>query len=97
MASVPLPRLLALWERQPKTAAARNPGTPGPAGELLQTLALAGRRLLGAVLLLLGILMMSTLLLLPVGLPLALLAVALLAAPGRPVTSTPGWEHPWAR
>jgi hypothetical protein len=36
------------------------------------------------MLLLLGILMISTLLLLPVGLPLALLAVALIAAPGSP-------------
>jgi hypothetical protein len=44
-------------------------------------LALSGQRLLGAVLLLLGILMMTTLLLLPIGLPLALFAVALIAAP----------------
>jgi hypothetical protein len=36
------------------------------------------------VLLLLGILMMSTLVLLPVGLPLALFAVALIAAPSNP-------------
>jgi hypothetical protein len=43
-----------------------------------------GQRLLGVVLLLLGILMMSTLLLLPVGLPLALFAVALVAAPDDP-------------
>jgi hypothetical protein len=50
-------------------------------------LADVGRRLLGAVLLLLGILMMSTLWLLPVGLPVALLAVALIAAPN---SSWPG-------
>ena len=43
--------------------------------------AFEGRKLLGAILLLLSILMMSTLLLLPVGLPLSLLAVALIAAP----------------
>ena len=53
-----------------------------PSPSRLQTLVCAGRRLLGAVLLLLGILMMSTLLLLPVGLPLAHLALALIAAPG---------------
>jgi hypothetical protein len=97
MASVPLPRRLALRERHSNPAAGRNPAPPRPDGELLQTLALAGRRLLGAVLLLLGILMMSTLLLLPVGLPLALLAVTLLAAPGRCATNLDGWEPPWTR
>ena len=56
----------------------------GPRHSLPQTLAFAGRRLLGAVLLLLGIMMISTLLLLPVGLPVALLAVALIAAPSSP-------------
>jgi hypothetical protein len=45
---------------------------------------IGARRLLGAVLLLLGILMMSTFLLLPVGLPLALFATALIAAPASP-------------
>ena len=50
----------------------------------MPALAVGGRRLLGGVLLLLGILLMSTLLLLPVGLPLALLAVALIAAPSSP-------------
>jgi hypothetical protein len=48
----------------------------------LRTLSVAGRRLLGVVLLLLGILMTFTLVLLPVGVPLALLAVALIVAPG---------------
>jgi hypothetical protein len=47
----------------------------------LLTLLLACQRLFGAALLLLGILTMSTLVLLPVGLPLALLAVALIVAP----------------
>ena len=65
-------------------AADRGPGTPRPGPSVLQALAVGGRRLLGAVLLLLGILMMSTLVLLPVGLPLALFAVALIAAPGSP-------------
>jgi hypothetical protein len=47
-------------------------------------LAFVGRTLLGAVLLFLGILMIATLFLLPVGLPLALLGVALIAAPSSP-------------
>ena len=55
-----------------------------PSQSLPQTLAFACRRLLGAALLLSGIMMMSTLLLLPVGLPVALLAVALIAAPSSP-------------
>jgi hypothetical protein len=46
----------------------------------MQTLGVAGRSLLGAVLLLLGILIVSTFVLLPVGLPVVLLAVALIAA-----------------
>jgi hypothetical protein len=44
-------------------------------------LLVAGRRLLGVVLLLLGIMMNFTFVLLPVGVPLALFAVALIAAP----------------
>ena len=59
----------------------RRPSAAGPNSSLLQTLAVAGRRLLGAVLLLLGILMVSTFVLLPVGLPAVLLAMALIAAP----------------
>jgi len=55
-----------------------------PNSSLLQTMAFASRRLLGGVLLLLGMAMTSTLLLLPIGLPLALLAIALIAAPGNP-------------
>jgi hypothetical protein len=65
-----------------------NPGVeevsaaPAPSHSWLRTLTVAGRRLLGVVLLLLSILMNSTLVLLPVGMPLAFLAVALIAAPG---------------
>jgi hypothetical protein len=51
---------------------------------VVRTLAFEGRRLLGTVLLLLSVLMMSTLLLLPIGLPVALLALALIAAPNNP-------------
>jgi hypothetical protein len=63
------------------TASHQSPGTTGWSSFVLQTLAFEGRKLLGAVLLLLGVLMMSTLLLLPVGLPLSLLGVSLIAAP----------------
>jgi hypothetical protein len=62
----------------------RSPGAPWPSPSVLRALAFEGRRLLGVVLLLLGILMMSTFLLLPVGLPLALFAVALITAPSSP-------------
>jgi hypothetical protein len=66
----------------------RNAGTAGvvsapePSPSGLRTLSVAGRRLLGVAFLLLSILMISTQVLLPVGVPLALLAVALIAAPG---------------
>jgi hypothetical protein len=56
---------------------------------LLQTLAFASRRLMGGVLLLLGLVMTSTLVLLPVGLPVVILALALIAAPGSPGLSLP--------
>jgi hypothetical protein len=62
----------------------RGPSAGRPSPSLLQSLVFAGRRLLGAVLLLLGILMISTLVLVPVGLPVTLFAVAMIAAPGRP-------------
>jgi hypothetical protein len=84
MATVHSSNGLALRAQLRDTAAYRGPGAPGPSPSVPQTLAIGGRRLLGAVLLLLGILMMSTLVLLPIGLPLALLAVALIAAPGSP-------------
>jgi len=77
MATVQASNRLARWALLRKTA-------PQPSPSVLRTLAFEGRRLLGAVLLLLAILMMSTLLLLPVGLPLALVAVALIAAPASP-------------
>ena len=82
MATVQSWKRLALRAQLQRAAAVRRPDTPGPSPSVLPTLAFAGRRLLGAVLLILGILMMATLMLLPVGLPLALLAVALIAAPG---------------
>ena len=82
IATVQSLKRLALRAQLQRAAAVRRPGILGPSPSVLPTLAFAGRRLLGAVLLILGVLMMSTLLLLPVGLPLALLAVALIAAPG---------------
>jgi hypothetical protein len=71
----------ALRARLRNAAAGLGPWARGPSLSVVRTLAFEGRKLLGAVLLLFGVLMMSTLLLLPVGLPLALLAVALIAAP----------------
>jgi len=84
MATVQSSIRLALPARLRNPALDRGSFAPVPGPSVLRTLALAGRRLLGVVLLLLGILMMSTLLLLPDGLPLALLAVALVAAPDGP-------------
>ena len=84
MATVQSSNGVALRAQFRDTAAYRGPGAPGPSPSVLRALASGGRRLLGAVLLFLGILMMSTLVLLPVGLPLALLAVALIAAPSNP-------------
>jgi hypothetical protein len=84
MATVQSSNCLALRARLRNVAADPGPGAPGPCPSVLRALAFEGRRLLGAGLLLLGILMVSTLLLLAVGLPLALLAVSLIAAPGSP-------------
>jgi hypothetical protein len=84
MATVQSSNRLTLRAHLQNAGADRGVGVPGPSPSLLRALALPGRRLLGVVLLLLGILMMSTLLLLPVGLPLALVALALIAAPGNP-------------
>jgi hypothetical protein len=84
MATVELSSRLALPVKFRRPATERDPGILGRSADMLRTLTLGGRRLLGAFLLLLGILMISTLLLLPIGLPLALFAVALIAAPGSP-------------
>ena len=65
-------------------AAEQLPAAPAPSGSLAPALFLAARKVLGVVLLLLGILMTFTFILLPVGMPLALLAVALIVAPGDP-------------
>jgi hypothetical protein len=59
-------------------------GAPAPSPSGPQMLLGVGRRLLGVVLLLLGIMMNFTLVLLPVGVPLALFAVALIAGLGDP-------------
>ena len=84
MATILSSNHLALRAQLRNAAEDRSPGVAGPSPFVLPTLAFGGRRLLGAALLLLGILMMSTLLLLPVGLPVALFAVALIGAPGSP-------------
>ena len=82
MATVQLATRLALRARLREAATDRRPGPSVPSPSVLPTLFFASRRLLGTVLLLLAALMIFTLVLLPVGLPLALLGVALLAAPG---------------
>jgi hypothetical protein len=81
MATVQSPNCRAVRAQLRNAAADLGPYARGPSPSVVRTLAFEGRKLLGAVLLLFGVLMMSTLLLLPVGLPLALLAVALIAAP----------------
>jgi hypothetical protein len=64
------------------TGAEEVSGAPAPSPSGLKPLSVAGRRLLGVVRLLLGILMTFTLVLLPGGVPLIRLAVALIEAPG---------------
>jgi hypothetical protein len=81
MATVLSSTHLARRPRLRNTAADESPRFLAPRVLVLQTLTFECRRLIGAVLLLLGVLMMSTLLLLPFGLPLSLLGVALIAAP----------------
>ncbi len=60
----------------------RGPDLPPARLSLAQILGHLGQRLLGVTLLVLGVALVLTLVLMPVGLPLALLGVALLAAPG---------------
>jgi hypothetical protein len=75
----------------------RAPDAPSAGPSLAQGLGHLGRALLGVLLLLLGSALVLTLWLLPVGLPLALLGTALIAAPrgpgprppGRPIATTP--------
>ncbi len=74
----------ALRAQLRNAAAGLGPCARRPSPSVVRTLAFEGRRLLGAVLLLLSVLMMSTLLLLPIGLPVALFALALIAAPNNP-------------
>ena len=81
MATVHLSNRMDLGVRLRTTGVEDVSAAPAPSPSGLQTLWVAGRRLLGVVLLFLGILMNFTLVLLPVGMPLAFLAVALIAAP----------------
>jgi hypothetical protein len=81
MATVHLSDRLDPWARLRKTGAEEASVAPAPSSSGLQMLFVAARRLLGVVLLLLGIMMNLTFVLLPIGVPLALLAVALIAAP----------------
>jgi hypothetical protein len=59
----------------------RSSSSPAKYPSSLVMLAVEGRCLLGVALLLLGILMMMTLWLLPIGMPTALIGLALIAAP----------------
>jgi hypothetical protein len=81
MATVYLSNRLDPGARLRNMGAEEDVGAKAPSPSGLRTPSVAGRRLLGVMLLLLGILMTSTLVLLPVGIPLALLAVALITAP----------------
>ena len=83
MATVQSQNRLAPWARIGNDVTPRQV-PEDPNSWLVQTMTVASRRLLGGVLLLLGMAMISTLVLLPVGLPLALLAIALIAAPSSP-------------
>ena len=62
----------------------RVPDVPSASPSLVQDLGHLARVLLGVLLLLLGVALVLTLWLLPVGLPLALLGVALIEAPSNP-------------
>jgi hypothetical protein len=64
-----------------KRTADQSSSSPAQYPSPLGMLAVEGRCLLGVALLLLGILMMMTLWLLPIGMPTALIGVALIAAP----------------
>ena len=69
-------------ETQLRNAAAEEvAGAPAPSASGLHMLLVAGRIQLGVAFLLLGILMNFTFVLIPVGVPLAIFAVALIAAP----------------
>ena len=81
MATVHLSNRQDPWARLRNTGAAEPSVAPAPSPSGLQIMLVAGRRLVGVVLLLLGIMMNFTFVLLPVGVPLALFAVALIAAP----------------
>jgi hypothetical protein len=82
MATVHLSNRLDPCARLRNTGAQEASVAPAPSPSSLRTLSVAGRKLLGVVLLLLSILMNSTLVLLPLGVPLALFSMALIASPG---------------
>lgn len=69
---------------QHATVVERVPDIPSAGPSLMQDLGYLSRVLLGALLLPLGVALVFTLWLMPVGLPLALLGVALIAAPRNP-------------
>ena len=86
MATIQLSKqmLARLLVRDPAIVA-RARDVPSASTSLAQALGHLSQVLLGVLLLLLGGALLLTLWLLPVGLPLALLGMALIAAPGNPV------------
>ena len=81
MATVWATNRLAVDTAVVKRSADRSLHSPAQSPSALGVLAVEARCLLGATLLLVGILMMMTLWLLPIGMPAALIGVALIAAP----------------
>jgi hypothetical protein len=77
-------QLLARLLVRDRAVVGLDPDVPAARPSLTQDLARLGRVWLGVLLLLLGSALLLTLWLLPVGLPLALLGMALIAAPGNP-------------
>jgi hypothetical protein len=77
-------QLLARLLVRDRVVVGPDPDVPSARPSLTQDLGHLGQVLLGVLLLLLGSVLLLTLWLLPVGLPLALLGMALIAAPSNP-------------
>lgn len=75
---------LARLRVRPAAPVAQGPDAPRASPSLVQLLGHLVRVWLGVLLLLLGVALMSTLVLLPVGLPVAFVGVAMIAAPRSP-------------
>ncbi len=83
MATIPSAnRLRARILARPSAVERRAPDVPAPTASMTQELGHFCQVLFGVLFLLLGVALLLTLVLLPVGLPLALLGIAMIAAPG---------------